>query len=392
MRKICIITGTRAEWGLLSPIAAALRSRPDTELQLVVTNMHLDPAYGHTVDGIEAEGFSIDARVAMPPAGDSPEVTVKAMSVCMVGMAGAFGRLSPDLVVILGDRTEMLAVAAAASVMRIPIAHLHGGEVSEGAVDDSIRHAITKLASLHLTSTDDYRRRVIQMGEVPGMVLNTGAIGVWNTLNVPDVPDDELIGRIGFLPDRSTVMVTYHPATADDDAAPSERFAQLLMALDSHIDAGGKVVMSYPNNDARGGDLIGMIRRWADMHPDSVCAVPSLGMKSYLATVRRCGAVVGNSSSGIIEVPSLGVPTLDIGMRQRGRSAAASVIHCGDSAGEISRALAEVLSPEAQAKARAVSNPYYRPDTLRLIVDALCDTPLEALRHKHFHDIPFTAI
>lgn len=392
MRKICIVTGTRADWGLLSPIARELQRRQGVDLSVIATNMHLDPLYGNTVDAIEADGVSVTERVPMPAAAAAPDATVRAMAVCMSGMADALGRISPDMVVILGDRTEMLAVAAAASVMRIPIAHLHGGEVSEGAVDDSIRHAITKLASLHLTSTDLYRRRVIQIGEAPGMVINTGAIGVWNTLNVPDATDDSLVARIGFLPDRSTLMVTYHPATADDDVDPTERFAQLLKALDSHLDAGGKVVMSYPNNDARGGDLIGMIRRWAGKHPGRVCAVPSLGMKLYLATVRRCGAVVGNSSSGIIEVPSLGVPTLDIGMRQQGRAAAASVSHCGDSVGEISRALAGVLSPEAQAGARTVSNPYYRPDTLRLIVDALCDTPLEALRHKHFHDISFPAI
>lgn len=382
-RRICIITGTRAEWGLLSPIARELQQRPGVELQIVATNMHLDPLYGHTVDAIEADGFTVDERVPMPSAADTPALTVKAMSVCMAGMADAFTRLSPDLAVILGDRTEMMATAIAAQVMRIPIAHLHGGEISEGAIDDSIRHAITKLASLHLTSTESHRRRVIQMGEDPARVINTGAIGVYNAMNVPRASLAELTEAIGFEPDSRTLLLTYHPATLDD-ADTSERFGALLRALDAFPDS--RVIATYPNNDARGRVIIDMLHAWADERSGRVSVIPSLGMRRYLSVLPLIGAVVGNSSSGIIEVPSAGIPTVDIGMRQQGRTAADSVIHCGDSTEEIRAAIAVALDPQTRARAAATVNPYYRPDTLRLIADALCLTPLEQLRHKKFYD------
>ena len=192
MRNIAIATGTRADWGLLSGIAVALRDRPDCRVTVLATNMHLQQRYGMTINEIKADGFDDVVSVAMPDTGDTPAGTVDAMGACMSGMARAFGELKPDVVVILGDRFEMLATATAAMMMRIPIVHIAGGEISEGAIDDSIRHAITKMASLHLTSTEPYRRRVIAMGEEPGRVINTGSIGVWNLLNEPLMPRDRL--------------------------------------------------------------------------------------------------------------------------------------------------------------------------------------------------------
>ena len=384
-RRIAVATGTRAEWGLLSGIVRALDARPDTEVSIIATNMHLDHRYGHTIDEIIADGFTVAERVAMTPEGDSPADRVRAMGRCLEGMAGALERLRPDLLVILGDRYEMLAVASAALVMLIPVVHIAGGEISEGAVDDSIRHAITKMASLHLTATEPYRRRVIQMGEEPDRVINTGAIGVYNIANEPVMSRQELEDSLGFSLEGPLAIVTYHPATLDG-GDPAERFEALTRALDAFPAL--RLIITYPNNDANGAEIIGLINRYAEANPGRVLAIPSLGKRRYLSALHYASAVIGNSSSGIVEVPSMHIPTVDIGIRQRGRLCSDSVIHCGDSTPEITEAIARALSPEGQATARNAANPYHRSDTLATIVSAIAETPLEALRHKHFHDLP----
>lgn len=385
-RKVCIVTGTRAEWGLLSTIARELQLRDDVELQIVATNTHLSHRYGHTIDEIIRDGFTVDATVDIIDdcAPDTTLLVAQSMARCLDGMAQTFDTLKPDLVVILGDRSEMLAVASAATVMRIPIVHLHGGEITRGAIDDALRHAITKMASLHLVSTEEYRHRVIQMGENPDMVINTGAIGVTNALSAPMASDAELISAIGFLPDKHTLLVTYHPATLDTESA-SDRMNELLHALDRFPDY--KIIFTHPNNDAQGSVIRKLIDEYAALYPHRVKAVTSLGMVRYMTTIRKVAAVVGNSSSGIIEVPSVGTPTVNIGIRQLGRTAAASVIHCGDSADEIAGAIHKALSGEYQAIAISCTNPYYRPDTLRLITEAIATTPIESLTHKQFYDL-----
>lgn len=386
MRRIAIATGTRADWGLLSGIARALDARPDCQVMVIATNMHLSPRYGNTVDEIIADGFTPAAMVDMKidEADASTVATVGMMARCMEGMAEALDRLRPDLLVILGDRFEMLATASAALMMRVPIVHIAGGEISEGAVDDSIRHAITKMASLHLTATEPYRQRVIAMGENPEMVINTGAIGVYNILNEPLMSRDELEASIGFELPAGSMLVTYHPATLDD-ADPAERCRALLDALDRFPDS--HVVITYPNNDARGRVIIGMIEDYGHRNPHRVKIVPSLGKLRYLSALRCVDAVVGNSSSGIVEVPSMGIPTVDIGMRQRGRLASDSVIHCGDSADEIASAIALALSDEGRNRAGHAANPYYQPDTLGIITRAIATTPLATLSTKHFYDL-----
>lgn len=384
MRHIAIATGTRADWGLLSGIARSLAVRPDCRVDILATNMHLQPRYGNTIDEILADGFS-PVRIPMPDTTDTPLGAVGAMARCMEEFADALENLKPDLLVILGDRFEMLSAASAALMMRVPIVHIAGGEISEGAIDDSIRHAITKMASLHLTATEPYRQRVIAMGEDPSRVINTGAIGVYNAMNEPLLSRDELERSVGLRLGPQALLVTYHPVTLDDDTRPADRFGELLRAIDLH--PASPVIITYPNNDARGQELIPMIEDYARKHPDRVSAIPSLGKTRYLSALRCVGAVVGNSSSGIVEVPSAHIPTVDIGIRQRGRLCGDSVIHCGDTAPEISGAIAMALSPEGQERARRASNPYFRPDTLRLIVEAIADTPIETLRHKRFHDI-----
>lgn len=379
-----VFSGTRADWGLLSPVCRALAARSDIALTVVATNMHLSERYGHTVDEIRADGFE-PVELPMDADAEGDAARVASMACCMEGAAAIIESVRPDVALILGDRFEMLAIASACLMMRVPVAHIAGGEISEGAIDDSIRHAITKMSSLHLTATEPYRRRVIAMGEDPGMVINTGAIGVWNLLHDTDLATAaELREFIGMDIDRTTVIVTYHPATLDD-ADIDGRVDALTGALDD-VD-GLRAVITYPNNDARGRRVIERLKAYAAGRSDKVVLVRSLGRRRYLTAIRQAGAVVGNSSSGIVEVPSAGTPTVDIGIRQQGRLAADSVIHCGDTREEIASAIRIALGREMQLKAASAVNPYARHDTLQLIAEAVATTPLEKMRTKKFHDI-----
>ncbi len=385
MRHIAVITSSRADWGLLSAPCAVLRDMPDICLSIIATNTHLSDIHGHTLDEIKRK-FDVAACVDMNVDGDSPVARTCAMARCLNGMGNVLGKLKPDCVVMLGDRYEMLAAASAAAMLSIPIVHLHGGETSLGAIDDNLRHAITKLASLHLASTESHRQRIIAMGEAPSRVINTGAIGVWNALNTPLPSLDELVCSLnGFEIDHTnTLIVTYHPATADNSASPAEHFAEFLKALDLYPSL--RVLFTGTNNDA-GGDCISQLtEKWITENSHRAKAVKSLGYKRYLAALKYSAACVGNSSSGIIEAPSLGIPTVDIGMRQRGRTASDSVIHCDNNSGNIIAAINRALSPEFRAIACSAPNPYEHPDTLNLIVDAIINkcpkTPVKA-----FYDI-----
>ena len=383
-RRVCIVTGTRAEWGLLSGIARQLNMCSDIDLQIIATNMHLSDRHGHTIDEIIQEGFKVSAQVPMLDDANSDCDTVRSMAKCMHGMAEAFDNLRPHIVVLLGDRFEMLAVATAATIMRIPIVHLHGGEISEGAIDDSMRHAITKLSALHLTSTEEYRQRVIQMGENPERVINTGAIGVYNVMNVATMTLEQLRESLDFEIDHNTLLVTLHPATLDTTPIRT-RCQALLNALDCFPN--NKLLITYPNNDPDGMIIIEMIEQYARLHPTRVKLIPSLGLTRYMSALKYVAAVVGNSSSGIIEVPSMGIPTVNIGCRQKGRIAATSVIDCEPDTDSIVQAITKALSDDFKAQAQKTVNPYYRPDTLQLIVKAIATTPIETLHTKHFHDI-----
>lgn len=377
-----IVTGTRAEWGLLSPLARALDVSDDVKVSVVATNMHLDRRRGHTIDEIIADGFEVAAQVPMDTDSDSEAAKVKAMAQCLNGMADVITTLHPDGAIILGDRFEMLAVASACLLMHVPIIHIAGGETSEGAVDDSIRHAITKMASLHLTATEAFRRRLIAMGEQPDRVINTGAIGVYNLLTgITPMSRRELEQSIGIDLTRPTILLTYHPATLDTVPA-GQRFSAVIEAID-RID-NLQVLVTYPNNDAGGEQIISLIEQWHSRRPDDIIVVPSLGKRRYLSVLNHVNAVVGNSSSGLVEVPSAHIPTVDIGMRQQGRLAGDTVIHSGDSPDQIETALRHALSPAGQQAARRGTNPYYKPDTLRLMTDAIRNLPLTTI--KKFHD------
>lgn len=383
-RKICIVTSTRADWGLLSGIAQALDKREDVELQIIATNMHLSEKHGNTWKEIERDGLKIDYRVTMPVQTDTATDTVVAMSECMKGMSQAFSRLQPHLLLILGDRFEMLAVASAALIHRIPVAHMHGGEVTLGAFDESIRHSITKMSHLHFTSTEEARNRVIQLGENPNNVFCTGAIGVYNILNTPLMSREELEQSLNTSIPKNAIFVTFHPSTLDE-GTPAEQCANLLKALDEREDI--KILFSYPNNDTGGDSIIGLIEDFVARNPERSVVFPSLGARRYLSVLRCIKAVVGNSSSGILEVPSMHIPTLNIGIRQKGRQRAESVIDCGTSLEEIRNGLKLVLSPEASDLARRVRNPYEGCDTLNTIVNTLATHQLEGIIQKPFHDI-----
>ena len=383
-RKICIITGTRADWGLLSSIARELVSRDGIKLQIIATNMHLSEKFGNTYKEIERDGFHIDFRVPMPVDNDTPALTVKAMATCMEGMSAALEALSPDLILILGDRYEMLVAASVALIFRIPVAHIAGGAVSFGAFDESIRHAITKMSHLHFTETESYRRRVIQLGEQPDRVFNTGAIGVYNIRHAQLLSREQPEADLQTAIPKRSVFVTFHPATLDK-MPPAQQCSNLISALDK-LD-GYKIFFSYPNNDTHGNDIIRLINQCVERNSEKYAVYPSLGQLRYLSMLKCVEAVVGNSSSGIVEVPSMGIPTLNIGMRQAGRMAADSVVNCGTSLEEISNGIATVLSPEMRAKATSTINPYEQPDTLSKITDILCNASLDGITVKHFYDI-----
>ena len=385
-RRICIATGTRADWGLLSPIAQALNKRDDVDLKIIATNMHLSEEYGSTWKEIENDGLKIDWRVKMKSDADSRKDTVLAMSECMAGMAEALAALRPDLLVILGDRYEMLATASAALILRIPIAHIAGGAISQGAYDESIRHAITKMSHIHLTETERYRKRVIQLGENPEHVIYTGAIGVYNIMHTQYISREQLERELNLTLSDRLILATFHPATLDE-MPPQQQCKNLLAALDRHPDY--QTIFTYPNNDSEGRIIIQLIESYRRRHPERVAVFPSLGMRRYLSMLHCATAVVGNSSSGIVEVPSIGIPTLDIGIRQMGRTAAPSVLHCGVSEEEIVDGLETVLSSSFRLIAKSAENPYYLPDTLEKMVDAIVNTPLDNIIIKPFYDVKF---
>ena len=384
MRKICVVTGSRAEYGLLSGLMRAIQEDKDLQLQVIATNMHLSPEFGLTYREIEKDGFQIDKKVQMLLSSDTPNATTKSVGLATIGFADAYEDLQPDLIVVLGDRFEILAAVSAALFFKIPVAHLHGGEITEGAYDDSIRHAITKMSHLHFTSTEAYRQRVIQLGEQPDRVFYVGAIGVENIKRVPLMSQAELEDSIRFKLGEKSLLVTYHPVTLENHTA-ADQCQNLLEALDEFPEY--KVIFTLPNSDTDGRVIIRLINEYVSLHPERCMAIPSLGLQRYLSALKCVSAVVGNSSSGIIEVPSFGIPTLDIGNRQKGRIAAESVVHCGNDSRSIIEGMQQVLSDVFRKQVKHVLNPYEKRDTTKNIYKIISTYPLENLRQKKFYDV-----
>lgn len=390
--NICVVTGTRAEYGIMSRLMQAIKDSDDMQLQIIVTNMHLSETYGMTVKEIENDGFTVDYRIPLSLDDNSARGTVKAMAEALSGFADAYQELNPDIILILGDRYEMLAAASAAAIFGIPVAHLHGGEITEGAYDDAIRHAITKLATYHFTSTEEYRQRVIQMGEEPERVFNVGALGVDNilhdkymTLSEFNESLKELAGDKAIDMSEGFLLVTFHPVTRQPEEAESQTRA-LLCALEKV--KGRQLLFTMPNSDT-GGRVVGeLIKKWVAENSHRATCVTSLGRKRYYSALKHCGAVIGNSSSGLIEAPSFGVPTVNIGERQKGRAQGNTVINCTADTEGINAAIIKALSPELSLFCRREGiNPYAGSATLDDIIKTLGS--LSALRHqaKHFYDL-----
>ena len=385
MRKICVVTGTRAEYGLLSRLIRMIDESEKTQLQLIATNMHLSPTYGETYKEIEADGFKIDRKIPIIEEGKNDAVaTLKSMAKAVAGFADAFNELKPDIVALLGDRYEILAAAEAALIEKIPIAHIHGGEVTEGAYDDAIRHSITKMSHLHFPSIEPYRKRIIQMGENPERVFTVGAIGVENIKRIPLLSKTEAEQSIGFALDKNTILVTYHPVTLGPDSMKRD-IDDFMSVLDRNKDL--RVIFTMPNSDNGSEVIVDAINKFVNNNKDRAVAFKSLGLKRYLSVMKEVGAVVGNSSSGIVEVPSFGVPTLNIGDRQKGRLAAESVVNCGTDKDSILYGLNKVLSTEFQDYCKIVENPYGKENTAEEIFKVISSYPLNNIIQKHFYDI-----
>lgn len=385
-RRIAVFTGTRAEYGLLYWLMKDIQVSSQLELQVIVSGMHLSPEFGETWKEIEADGFPIDAKIEMLLSSDTPVGVVKSVGLGTIGFADALDRLRPDLLVVLGDRFEALAVVQAALVMRIPVAHIHGGEITEGAYDDAIRHAITKMASLHFTAAEPYRRRVIQMGERPETVFNVGAIGLDHLFHDQIMSLDDLSASLKFSVRSPYLLVTYHPVTVAEEN-PETTFQAMLSAIDDFPEH--QVILTYPNADNGGRSIIPILERYARDNSYRVLAIPSLGFRRYVSALKHAAAVIGNSSSGIIEAPAFGVPTVNIGSRQLGRLAAASVLHCAPAAESIRQAIGRALSSEFSEYYQGQDNPYGRGDAASQIIRVI--EKFSGNSSKRFHDLEFVA-
>lgn len=383
-RRVCVVTGSRAEYGLLCWLMKEIQSSPALELQVVATGMHLSPEFGLTFRNIEEDGFRIDEKVEMLLSSDTPAGIAKSIGLGTIGFADAFARLKPDIVVLLGDRFEIFAAAQAALVARIPLAHLHGGETTEGAIDEAFRHAITKMAHLHFTATEEYRRRVIQLGEDPARVFNFGAAAIDGIRNQKLLSRPELEQALGFSFGERNLLVTFHPVTLEADTA-GQQFGELLAVLDDFPDT--RIIFTMPNADTGGRVVRRMIEGYVAAHPGRATAYDSLGQLRYFSVMRQVDAVVGNSSSGLIEAPSFHVGTINIGDRQKGRVKALSVIDCEPTRKSIGEALVRLYSDDFRASLGTVANPYGEGRVAHRIAEVLATYLVEGILKKKFFSL-----
>lgn len=383
MRKVCIVTGTRAEYGLLFWLMKEIQADANLELQVIVTGMHLSPEFGLTYKEVEKE-FIINKKIEMLLSSDTSIGISKSMGLAQISFAEAYAELAPDIVVVLGDRFEIFSAASAAMIARIPIAHIHGGEKTEGAFDEAIRHSVTKMSHLHFVATEEYRQRVIQLGEDPKRVFNFGAPGLDNIHNLRLLAKDELQRDIGFKLGKRSLLVTFHPVTLERSTA-KEQFQQLLFALNELSDT--NIVFTKANADTDGRVINAMIDSYVSANADKAIAFTSLGQLRYLSALQYVDAVVGNSSSGLTEAPSFKIGTINIGDRQKGRIKAGSVIDCTPDRDAITNAIRQLYSPLFQKNLCNVKNPYGEGGSSKKIANTLCSHPLTQLLKKTFYDI-----
>lgn len=369
MKKVCIITGTRAEYGLLKPLIKGVSEEKEFELQLVVTGMHLSPEFGLTYKEIENDGYKINEKIEIILSSDTPIGISKSMGLAMISFAESFNRLKPDIVIVLGDRYEIFAAVSAASISRLPVVHLHGGETTEGAIDEAFRHSITKMSYLHFTSTEDYRRRVIQLGEDPSRVFNVGAIGVDSIKNLKLLTKEQLEESLDFKLDKKFALVTFHPVTLEENTS-KKQFQNLLEALSYFKNL--KVIFTKANSDTDGRIINMMIEDYVNNNSKRAKAFHSLGQLRYLSTMKYASVVIGNSSSGILEAPSFKVPTINIGDRQKGRIQAESILNCVPKTGDIIKKIDIALNDTSfRKRLEYVKNPYGDGNATEKIISTL---------------------
>jgi GDP/UDP-N,N'-diacetylbacillosamine 2-epimerase (hydrolysing) len=378
-----VVTGGRAEYGLLRWIMEAIRAAPDLQLQLIATGMHLSPEFGLTYREIERDGFHIDRKVEMLLSSDTAVGVAKSIGLGLIGFGEALQQLQPDLLLVLGDRFEIFAAAAAALVASIPLAHLHGGETTEGAFDEALRHSITKMAQLHFVAAEEYRRRVVQLGEAPERVFLVGGLGIDSINKLPLLERAELERALGFRLGAKNLLVTFHAATLDGPVC-EQQLAELLAALDRRADT--QLIFTLPNADTHGRALSAMVEQYAAGRTNAHVCV-SLGQTRYLSCLRHVDAVVGNSSSGLTEAPTFRIGTVNIGDRQRGRLKAASVIDCAPDRTSIGAALEQLYSPAFRAKLAGVRNPYGEGGASERVVAVLRTHALDGILKKSFYDL-----
>ena len=390
MKQIMVLTSARADYGLLSGLIKKLASDERVRVRLVVTGMHLSPEFGLTYKEIEKDGIKIDRKIEILMSSDTPVSVSKTMGMAMISFADYIEEVHPDALLVLGDRYETLAVCCVALNARIPIIHLHGGETTEGAIDEAIRHSITKMSFLHFTSTEEYRRRVIQLGENPERVYNVGSLGVENVLGQPLLSKKDLESELNLRLDMAYAVVTYHPVTLEDKNV-CETVKKFLDALDRNEDM--YYIITKANSDAGGRQINQMLEEYA-AHRNNVQVYDSLGMIKYLSAVKYSKMVIGNSSSGILEVPSFGIPTVNVGDRQKARIRAESVIDCKEDTESIVEAIKKAKTLEFRKLCSHVKNPYEGVRTSDTIVEIIKKKIFDETVDikKKFYDIEMRAV
>jgi GDP/UDP-N,N'-diacetylbacillosamine 2-epimerase (hydrolysing) len=384
-RKICVVTGTRAEFGLLRPLMQEIQATSGLELQVVVTGMHLSPEYGSTYREVEQAGFSADRKVEMLLGANTASAVTKSVGLGTIGFADAYEDLEPDLIVVLGDRFELLSAVTAALIAGIPVAHIHGGETTEGAFDEAIRHSVTKMSQLHFVGAPDYRRRVIQLGEQPERVFVVGGLGIDVIKQTTLLDRAALEQSLGFGLGKKNLLITFHPVTLEGGTSSVAQMNALLAALDELEDT--HLIFTMPNADTGGRELAALVEAYVRERAHAR-VYSSLGYLRYLSCMQFVDGVVGNSSSGLAEAPSMRVGTVDIGDRQKGRLAADSVLHCEPELGSIRAALQRLYDPAFTAALAYTVNPYGDGGASKRIAEVLRSYPLENILKKSFHDLP----
>nr|WP_165786847.1 UDP-N-acetylglucosamine 2-epimerase [Aliarcobacter cryaerophilus] len=383
MKKICVVTGTRAEYGLLYWLLKEIEADKELQLQVIVTGMHLSPEFGLTYKEIEKE-FKINKKIEMLLSSDTSVGISKSMGLAQISFAESYDELKPDIVIVLGDRYEMFSATSAAMIARIPIAHIHGGEKTEGAFDESMRHSITKMSHLHFTATDEYKNRVIQLGEDPSRVFNIGGMGIENIKRLKLLSKDEFEKSIEFKLNIKNILVTFHPVTLENSTA-KEQFQQLLDAIDELEDT--NIIFTKANSDTDGRVINQMIDEYVTKNSHKSIVFTSLGQLRYLSALQYVDAVVGNSSSGLAEAPSFRIGTINIGDRQKGRIKASSMIDCEANKNSIVKAFAKLYSKEFQESLKTTINPYGDGCASKKIVEILKSVDLENILKKSFYDL-----